>query len=166
MDFQELYKQKLVTPAEAVKVIKSGDWVEYGSFSGGVIALDKALAARKDELTDVKVRACTRAAPLEIIKADPAAEHFTYNNWHFSGLDRKLHDQGSCWYMPVFYHEVPKYYREVIDTDVAMLVGTPMDEHGYINFGPQNSHTKAICDKAKVVIMEINPNVPRCLGGR
>jgi acyl-CoA hydrolase len=40
-----------------------------------------------------------------------------------------------------------------------------MDEHGWFNFGPQNSHSKAICDRAKIVIVEINEKMPRCLGG-
>ena len=53
--FLEEYKQKLTTPDEAVKVVKSGDWIDYGSFTGQVIALDAALAKRKDELKDVKI---------------------------------------------------------------------------------------------------------------
>ena len=53
MDFQELYQQKLITPAQAVKLVKSGDWVDYGWCTNHPVALDKALAARKDELTDV-----------------------------------------------------------------------------------------------------------------
>jgi len=119
--FQE-YKTKLVTPQEAVKVVRSGDWVDYGQFVVQVIELDKALAGRKDELYDVKVRAMTRAAGVpEIVKVDPTAEHFIYNNTHFSGIDRKLHDEGRCWFIPILYHEVPRYYREHCDLDVAML---------------------------------------------
>ena len=56
MDYQALYQQKLTTAAEAVKVVKSGDWVDYGWCTNHPVALDKALAARKDELHDVKVR--------------------------------------------------------------------------------------------------------------
>lgn len=50
MNYREEYKKKLTTPEEAVKVIQSGDWVEYGSFGSPLIALDRALAARRDEL--------------------------------------------------------------------------------------------------------------------
>ena len=56
MDYQAMYQQKLTTAEEAVKVVKSGDWVDYGWCTNHPIALDKALAARKDELRDVKVR--------------------------------------------------------------------------------------------------------------
>lgn len=56
MDYQTQYNQKLVTADEAVKVIKSGDWVDYAWTTGTPVALDAALAARADELEDVKVR--------------------------------------------------------------------------------------------------------------
>ena len=61
MRYVDEYTKKLVTPEEAVKVVRSGDWVEYGQFAVQAVALDKALAARKDELRDVKIRATTRA---------------------------------------------------------------------------------------------------------
>ena len=55
MNVQELYQQKLTTAEEAVKIVKSGDWVDYGWCCNQPVALDKALAARKDELFDVKI---------------------------------------------------------------------------------------------------------------
>lgn len=160
-----MYKQKLVAPSEAVEAVKSGDWVEYGSFSGCVVALDKALAARKDELRDVKIRCTTRVAGIpEIVKADPAGLHFIYNNWHFSASDRKLGDQGRCFYIPLVYSELPEYYRSYIDVDVVMIPVAPMDRHGCFNFGPQISHTMAMCEAGKIIILEVNPNMPCCLG--
>ena len=56
MSVLELYQQKLTTAEEAVKVVKSGDWVDYTWATSHPVELDKALAARKDELYDVKVR--------------------------------------------------------------------------------------------------------------
>ena len=53
MSLMDQYKKKLVTAEQAARVVKSGDWVEYGSFLGMVRACDKALAARKGELKDV-----------------------------------------------------------------------------------------------------------------
>ena len=167
MSHAKEYRAKLATPADAVRVVRSGDWVEYGQFAVQAVALDRALAARKDELWDVKIRATTRAAGTpEVVKADPTAEHFAYHNLHFSAGDRKLHDQGVCWFVPILYHEVPRYYRENCRLDVAMLPTAPMDAHGYFNFSLANSFSRAICDKAKTVILEVNPNLPVCLGGR
>ena len=56
MDFSEEYRQKLVSADEAVKVIKSGDWVDYGWCTATAKELDEALAKRAGELEDVKLR--------------------------------------------------------------------------------------------------------------
>ena len=90
MDYQALYQQKLTTPEEAVKVVKSGDWVDYTWCTNHPVALDRALAARKDELTDVKIRGGVTMWMPEIAKAEDAGDHFTWHSWHCSGIDRKI----------------------------------------------------------------------------
>jgi len=161
------YKKKLVTAEKAVQVVQSGDWVEYGEFTGMVRSLDKALAKRKDELKDVNIRSTVTAYAPEVILADPKGEVFTWNSWHFSGADRRFADKGvPVYYIPIKYSEVPRYVRqEIPDLAVFMLQVGPMDKHGYFNFGPQNSFTKATCERAKTVIVEVNDKMPRCLGG-
>ena len=165
MDYKSEYKRKLVTAEEAARVVKSGDWVDYGSFAGQTVLLDRALASRKDELRDVKIRGTMRMLMPEVVKADPSTEHFCFNSTHFGGLERKLGDENLCWYLPVLYHEQPRYYRENVPTDVLFLAVAPMDEWGYFNFGPQISSTMAVCESSKVIILEVNPNFPRCAGG-
>lgn len=165
MNHKEEYERKLKTAEAAVKSVKSGDWVDYGHFTCAPTFLDAALARRVEELTDVKVRALTFPGRAAIATADPAQEHFTYNNWHFSGGDRSLHDKGLCSYIPLLYHEGPSLYS-IIDTDVFMVKVAPMDAEGYFNFGPSNSISKSIADRAKTVIVEVNTNVPYCRGGR
>ena len=80
MDFQKLYKEKLTTAEEAVKLVQSGDWVDYGWCANHPVALDRALAARKDELRDVKVRGGVTMWTPEIAKAPDAGEHFTWKD--------------------------------------------------------------------------------------
>jgi len=53
----EEYKRKLITAEQAAKLVKSGDWVQYGEFVQQPHDIDAALSARKDELEDVKIRA-------------------------------------------------------------------------------------------------------------
>ncbi|MDR2610113.1 MAG: butyryl-CoA:acetate CoA-transferase [Clostridiales Family XIII bacterium] len=165
MDYTQEYASKLVTAEEAVKVVKSGDWVEYGAFAGQVVELDKALALRKDELFDVKIRGTSRMSMPETVKADPTTEHFAYNSTHLGAIERALSDENRAWHLPVLYHEQPGYYRRHIRTDVVFLTVAPMDEYGYFNFGPQVSHAMALCETAGAVVLEVNPHMPRCLGG-
>ncbi len=168
MGFESMYNEKKVTAEEAVKCVKSGDWIDYGWCNGTVDALDKALAKRTDELTDVKVRGGILMKQPAIFDREDAGEHFIWNSWHMSGVERKLINRGCSFYTPLRYSELPRIYREMPESDkprVAMMVVSPMDESGYFSFGPNASHLMAVCERADIIILEINKNMPRCLGG-
>ena len=166
MDYSAEYKQKLVSPDEAVKVVKSGDWVDYGWCTGTPDVLDAALAKRTDELKDINLRGGILLKPLAVFAREDAGEHFTWNSWHMGGYERKLIARGCSYYAPIRYSELPRYYRDSNTApDVAMFQVAPMDAHGFFNFGPNASHMGAVCQTAKKIIVEVNENMPRCLGG-
>lgn len=166
MSYIKEYAKKLVTAEEAVKVVNSNDWVDYGWTTGTPVALDAALAARAEELENVKIHGGILMWVPEIFKVENAAQHFTWNSWHMSGIERKAVNQGLAYYCPLRYSELPRYYREHIrHVNVAMFQVTPMDKHGFFNFGPNASHMKAVCDVADIIIVEVNEKMPRCLGG-
>ena len=122
MNVQELYQKKLTTAAEAVKAVKSGDWVDYGWCTNHPYTLDKALAARQSELCDVKVRGGVTMWMPEICKAEDAGEHFTWHSWHCSGIDRKIIAKGMGYFSPMRYSELPRFYRDGnAKVDVAMI---------------------------------------------
>jgi len=166
MSFADEYRKKLVSADEAVRIVKSGDWIDFGSFCGQVRTLDKALAKRKDELSDVKIWTCVNPYPTEVNVVDPEGDTFIWHSWHMSGGDRKVTKTKAVYYSSIIYSELPRYVREHIEPlAVAMLQVTPMDKHGYFNFGPQATHTRAVCDRAQKIIVEVNEKQPRCLGG-
>lgn len=163
------YKKKLVSADEAVKCVKSGDWIEYGFCTCAPIALDHALAKRKDELKNINIRCGVTVYPPEVMKVDPKGEVFGWNSVHFSGADRKLSVAGVGWYLPIKYSELPRYVRENCTTNVFMVQVTPMDKHGFFNFGTSISHHFATMEAVKKVggkvIVEINEKMPRVYGG-
>ncbi|MEG1657513.1 MAG: butyryl-CoA:acetate CoA-transferase [Oscillibacter sp.] len=166
MSYQDAYKQKLTTADEAVKVVKSGMWLDYGWSTCSANVLDAALARRAEELSDVKIRGGILTRRPAIADVPNVADHFSWNSWHMSGVERKMLREGMAYYIPLRYSELPGYYRNCITPpDVAMFQVAPMDEHGWFNFGPNGSHLKAVCDTAKVIILEVNKNIPICLGG-
>lgn len=160
------YTKKLRTADEAVKTVKSRDWVDYGFGGCQPVALDAALARRKGELNDITIRGALALAPRKAIEADPQREVFTYASWHFSGYERRLHDRNLCNYIPMIFRNKPVYYRQDLLVDVAMLMVSPMNKHGYFSFSISNSAARAILDVARVVIVEVNENLPVALGGR
>ena len=146
--------------------VKSGDWVDYGWCVNTPVAVDAALAKRLPELENVNFRGGILMWMPEIFQIDDPAAHMTWNSWHMGGIERKAIAQGFSFYSPIRYSELPRYYRESPDPlDIAVFQVTPMDEHGYFNFGPSASHLGAVCEKARKIIVEVNTNMPRCLGG-
>ena len=166
MDFKASYQQKLATPEQAAALVKSSDWVDYGWTTGTPVAVDAAIAKRLPELKDVKFRGGILMWVPEIFKIENPAEHFSWNSWHMGGIERKAVAQGFSFYSPIRYSELPRYYRDMPeDVDVAVFQVAPMDNHGYFNFGPNASHMAAVCERSKKVIVEVNKNMPVCLGG-
>ena len=164
MDFLREYKEKLRTPEEAVRVVKSGDWVDYTTNVSFPYLLDEALANRRDELTDVKIRGNLIFGPIQTVESDPEREHFIYNSWHCSSYERALGDKGLCNYIPMVFRDCTEYYRVFLTVNVAMMAVPPMDEHGYFNLSCATGIAKGILDKADIVILEVNDKLPHIYG--
>ncbi len=166
MDYKQMYEEKLVSAEAAAAEVKSGDWVDYGWCVTTPDAVDKALAKRLPELTDVKFRGGILMREPAIFDIDDPQDHFIWNSWHMGGIERRGVKQGFVFYAPIRYSELPRYYRDSeYVPDVAIFQVAPMDDFGYFNFGPSASHMAAVCETSKKIIVEVNENMPRCLGG-
>ena len=164
MDLLSEYRSKLKTAAEAVKIVKNGDWVDYGSNNSHPPALDAALAARRDELRGVQVRGNFLRGPLAVVECDPEGEHFIYNTWHCSAYDRRLCDRGRAYFTPMTFRNMDWYYRSFLRTDVAMVSVAPMDDEGNFNLSGALGSTCSVVENARYVIVEVNPAMPRIRG--
>jgi acyl-CoA hydrolase len=150
-----------ITAAEAAALVKSGDWLDYGAITAQPDAFDAALATRAAELTKVGIRNCLSVRPRAVLEADPEGRHFQWFSLHFSGYDRKKHDAGISHYIPVNLGEIPDYYRRFIDpVDIVILKTRPADANGFFNFGNANLWHRAVVERARLVIVETNPNIP------
>lgn len=160
-----LYKQKLTTAKEAAKLVKSGDSIFYSEFLLFPETIDAALAERADELRDVVVSSTCLPKVPKIILADPDRKSFIFNDYHFGGVSRKLADKHMVSYIPLTYHQGPRFIKKYRNYDVVFINTGPMDPRGYFNYGLSNSLTSATIAKAKKIVIEVNENVPYCLGG-
>jgi acyl-CoA hydrolase len=154
-----------ISADRAASFVQSGMWLDYGATLCEPDVFDKALAARKDELENVKIRSCLSTRPRAVIEEDPKGKHFHLFSWHFSTYERRKHDAGRCNYTPLNLGEVPDYYRRFLDpVDIVILKTCPMDDGGYFNFGPTNMWQRAIIERAQLVIVEINREMPYVFG--
>ncbi|PKL37531.1 MAG: butyryl-CoA:acetate CoA-transferase [Spirochaetae bacterium HGW-Spirochaetae-1] len=159
------YENKLISADKAAALVQPGNKVFYGEFVLFPQACDEALAARAGELSDVDVRSVCFTQVPKVVEADPERKHFILNDYHFGTVSRRLHDENLCNYIPTAYHQGPRFIRKYTDFDVVFITTGSMDPRGYFNYGLANSVTGAAISKAKKVVVEINENVPYCLGG-
>lgn len=160
---QEEYEKKIITADEAASLVKSGDYLHYGLFTGVVVDFDTALAKRTEELEDVTICATmwSYSTPPAVLSADPEAKHFLYSSSHFTGIERKCNKAGNCWFLPVQFRENPKFFEECRpEFDIALCQVAPMDKSGNFNLGPQVAEYWGIFKNAKKIIVEINENMP------
>ncbi len=156
---------RTISADESATLVKSGMWIDYGVTLCQPDVFDRALAARRDELRDVKFRSCIAVKPRAVIDVDPEGAHFLWFSWHFSAYERKKHDLGLSHYIPLNLGELPDYYRRFIDpVDMVVIKTCPMDEHGFFNFSAANTWHRAIIERAKCVIVEVSPGLPYVFG--
>jgi 4-hydroxybutyrate CoA-transferase len=158
------YRAKLKTAAEAVSIIQSNDRVYYGGNAAIPQALVRALAARKDELTNVQVSHVLLIGE-DPLSAPAMAGSFRHNSLFVGPADRKAVNDGRADYVPIFLYMIPRlFHQKVIPVDVAMVATSPPDEHGFMSLGVETLASKAACINAKHVIVQVNEMMPRVLG--
>lgn len=171
--YLEEYKRKLITVEEAARLVQSNDIIDYGMFATKPVDFDVALSKRAGEpdLQNVAIRGTGSVLPVpQVIQGDVEQKSFQYFNWFFTAIDRKAGDFGLACHNPFNYHEATTLaYNRDYETwwpNVWVSQVTPMDKHGCFNFGLGNSHNRGLALGSKrVAIVEVNENMPRCLGG-
>lgn len=164
MSWVDEYKKKLVAAEEAVSVIKSQDRVYISGNAATPYVLMKALAARNLELTGVEL------VHVLLMGEDPFSApemegHFRHNSLFVGPADRKAINEGRADYIPIFLHQIPNlFYSGQMPIDMAMLHLSPPDQHGFMSYGVEVLASKAAAETAKVVIAQVNDEMPRLLG--
>lgn len=160
---REEYKKKLITAEQAAAMVKNGDRLHFGLGCGSIVDIDKAIAARADELKDITVLSTVtiREKPFETYLATSSNDQVRFASAHFNTFDRNMNRDGRCWYMPMMFCELPYYWvNNDCGIDIAMFQVAPMDEHGNFNLGPQVADMWGVIKSAKKVIVEVNENMP------
>ena len=158
------YNQKIVTAEEAVKVIKPGDKILAHSNCAFPSVLINALVKRKDELSGIQIMHALAVGDISYM--NPGLENNFRHNAFFIGTNsRKAVNEGRADFTPIFLYETPLLFAKgFIKLDVALIHVSPPDEHGFCSFGVEVGLTKTGAEKAKVVIAQVNKNMPRTLG--
>ena len=155
---------KYVTAADAVKVVKSGDRVYLHAAAAAPTILSNALTERASELRDVEI--CHLHVEGEARYANPElAASFHVNSFFIGANVRHTLKAGNGSYTPVFLSELPHLFRKnVLPLDVAFIHVSPPDKHGYCSLVVSVEATVAAIENAKIVVAQVNPQMPRTFG--
>ena len=163
MRWLEDYKNKKVTPEEAVGLVKSGDRLFTSGNAATPYAVLNALAERYEELKEVKVFHLLLMGDDPLSKPEMAG-HFRHKSLFVGPADRQAVNEGRADYFPIFLYEIPQLFRDQIPLDVTIIQTSPPDDHGFLSLGVENAASKAAAETAKAVIAQVNDQMPRALG--
>lgn len=164
MSWKEDYTNKQATAEEAVKHIKSGDVVFLAHCIGEPTVLVDAMVANKEEYENVEIKHMVSlgSAPYT---APGMEKHFRANPIFAGASTRDAIAEGRADFTPCFFHEVPKLIREgKIKCDVVLTQVAPPDENGNCSLGTSVDYTYQAIKTAKLVIAQVNDQMPRTFG--
>lgn len=163
-NWHERYQSRKTTAAEAVKAVKSGDRCFLTGNASVPLQLLAALVERAPQLQNVEI-----CHPLAICPSDyvsPAMEgHLRVNSMFISANIRKAVNEGRADFTPVMLSEFPLLFKNGhLPLDVAFIHVSPPDAQGYCSMGAESGLTISAAEVAKVVIAQVNNQMPRTLG--
>ncbi len=155
---------RIVTAAEAVAGIRSGEQIYLHAAAATPTVLLDALVARAAELEGVRVVHLHTEGPGPHLTPEMAT-HFRHRALFIGPNARRAVNEGRAEYIPVFLSDVPLLFsRGLLPLDAALINVTPPDRHGFCSLGTSVDATMAAVRAARTVIAQFNPAVPRTLG--
>lgn len=162
--WREKYGDKVIPAAAAVRKIRAGDRIFLGSACGEPQALVRAMAEASAEFADTEVMQVLTlgVAPYADAKLAPS---FRANAFYIGNSLRGPVNEARADYTPIFLSQVPNLFKSRRMTiDVAMIMVSLPDDHGYCSLGVSVDITKAAAESSKLVIAQVNRHMPRTLG--
>ena len=158
------YHALLCTAEEAVSSVKSGHRVYVHNGCAEPVELVAALTRRGAGLRDVEVLHMATMGIADYTLPEYEG-HFRHNGLFLGANVRRAVQEGRGDYTPIFLSEVEELFRSgALPVDVCLLQCTPPDEHGYMSLGVSTDVTHAVVSTARLVVVEINDQMPRTCG--
>src|SRR4030066_16512 len=164
MDWNKLYQSRIVTAKEAAHQIKSGNGV---FLTGNCSVPQTILAALVDyapQLHDVEIVQARTVGPADYVS--PAMDgHLRVNTMFISANIRKAVQEGRADFTPVLLSEYTLLFKKkFLPLDIALVHLSPPDNYGFCSFGVESGLTKTPAESARIIVAEVNQQMPRTLG--
>ena len=163
-NWQEEYQDMVVTAQEAVTHVQPGNRVFIGTGCAQPESLVQALVDRSSSLVDTEILHLLTFGEAPYTDVD-LTQHFSVNSFFIASNVRDIIQKGLGDYTPIFLSDIPRLLSSgQLPLDVALIHVTPPDEHGMCSLGVAVDIVKSAAENARIVIAQVNPNMPRTLG--
>jgi acetyl-CoA hydrolase len=165
MSWMKTYKSRVTTAKKAIeKAIKSGDRIFLTGNCSVPQTLLKALVDHAPNLENVEICHALTIGSGDYVAPDMEG-HLRANSLFIGPNVRKAVQEGRADFTPVLLSEFTLLFkRGILPLDVAFVHLSPPDEHGFCSYGVETGPTKTPTESARIIIAEVNENMPRCLG--
>lgn len=164
MDYNRVLQTRITTAEQAVRNIHSGQRIFLTGNCSVPQTVLKALVEYAPQLENVQICQALSVGPADYVES-PMEGHLRVNTMFISANIRKAVQTGKADFTPVLLSEFPLLFKNgVLPIDVALIHVSPPDEHGFCSFGVEVGLTKSPAESAKVIIAEVNQQMPRTLG--
>lgn len=163
MNWEEIYKSKLVSVEEAISSIREGDKIVTGFACGEPFGIERALEKNYENFKNVEIISMLTLGDSPWVRPE-MKDHFRLNCLFASPSNRKAISNGICEFTTSHFYEIPDIIENYIKPRVSIVMVSPPDEHGYVSFGTTVDYTKGTTDYCEVVIAQVNKYMPRTFG--
>lgn len=163
--WEQIYRRKVTDVAGALAHIQSNSRIYVGGGAGVPVELTKGLTARAPELENVEVVHILTFAPA-LYAADEYMKSFRVNALFIGKNVRAAVNKGHADFTPIMLSEIPRLFQEggTLPLDAALISVSPPDAHGFCSFGVEVGATKPAAENARIILAEVNQQMPRTLG--
>lgn len=161
-NWEQEYRGKLTTPGEAVRLVRSGDWVTSGL--NECPPLIGALARREDLEGVTYFAGESFGGILELLRP-PAVPRFRVIAAFLNPFTQPDFQEGSFEFLPCYFSTGSKIFTEkILRCDAAFVQVTPPDAFGFCSLGNSVDYIKDACEQIPTVIAQVNRHLPRTCG--
>jgi 4-hydroxybutyrate CoA-transferase len=164
MSWNDEYRRKTMSPTEAVQYVQSGMRVYVHSGCAEPESLVEALMLRAPYVHNVEVMHFMTAGRADYT-APEMEGHFRQNSLFMGANVRKAVNEGRADFTPIFLSEAESLFESgQMPIDVALIQVSPPDAHGFCSLGVDVCGTLTAARCAKLVIAQVNDQMPRTFG--
>lgn len=166
MEWKEMYERKLVDIDDVLNLVQSNQTIVAGMTPMEPKVFLRNLHRIASRVRNVTVFTCLNTESYPFYMSREYSESFQNASWYFGGSNREAvkNNYGTVTYVPNNLHQAGTNLIDSREIDLFVGVASPMDKNGFFTLSASIVYEKDVLERAKRVVLEVNPRAPRTHG--